>query len=125
MSNTVDTTVKSAVRNSVAATRYMEKLQEVSGQGVDGECSSLCIIRCGEKAIVGGQGKMFSDFLASKQLTGLFRPEESYLSVSHPKYEEANLQVLRFDQCFKKLPYDASHREYPSMFDMFSGITLR
>ena len=114
--NTLDTNVKSTVRNTISAGRYMDKIREVDphGHGHDLPGTSLCIVRFGEKTIVGGHGKMFDDFIQTKQLVGLFRPEDSFLSASHPKYEESNLQVLRFDQTFKKLPYDASHRKFES-----------
>ena len=109
MSTTLESTVKTAVRSTVAAGRYLDKMKTLGSSSEGGE--SICIIRSGDKAIVGGHGKIFEDFVATKSLVGIFRPEESFLSVFHPDYEKSNLQILRFDQCFKKLPKDVSERE--------------
>ena len=101
----MDTVVKTSVRKTVSAGRYLDAIQEKGGIEDGGEC--ICIIKCGNKAIVGGQGEIFDTFVATKSLGPIFKKEDEFRSVFHPKYSESNLQILRFDQCFKKLPNDA------------------
>ena len=54
---------------------------------------------------------MFEQFLRTKNLNGIFNTEEEFVSVFDPAYEDSNLQIIRFDQAFKKLPKDVSKRE--------------
>ena len=68
---------------------------------------SLCIIKSGQKCIVGGHGALFDRFLIDRNLASIL-PQGEFVDVFHPNYEQANLQILRFDQCFKKMPHDAS-----------------
>ena len=97
--------VKTSVRKTVSAGRYLDVLNDKGEVDSQGEC--LCIIKCGDKAIVGGQGEMFEKFIATKTLSDIFNKDDVFRSVFNPEYESSKLQILRFDQCFKKLPHDA------------------
>ena len=110
MTTKLDSTVKTSVRSTVSAARYLDAIKSLGGDSDGGE--SLCIIKSGSKCIVGGHGNIFQAFLQNKNLVGIFAEEERFLDVFHPMYETSNLQILRFDQCFKKMPGDASDSEY-------------
>ena len=101
----LDTVVKTSVRKTVLAARYLDVLKEKGAIEDSGEC--ICLIKCGDKAIVGGQGEIFEKFIATKNLCGSFDEKDTFKSVFNAQYESSKLQIVRFDQCFKKLPKDA------------------
>ena len=101
----LDTVLKTSVRKTVSAARYLDVLKEKGHLEHFGEC--ICIIKCGDKAIVGGQGEMFEEFIANKDISQSFKTPDTFKTVFNPEYENSKLQILRFDQCFKKLPKDA------------------
>ena len=105
MTKKLDTTVKTSVRSTVASARYLDKIKAAGGNSDGGE--SLCIIKSGNKCIVGGHGNLFETFLQNQNLSGQFS-DSRFLDVFHPDYESSNLQILRYDQCFKNMPNDAS-----------------
>ena len=53
----LDTVVKTSVRKTVSAARYLDALKEKGAIENHGEC--ICLIKCGDKAILGGQGEIF------------------------------------------------------------------
>ena len=110
LKTTLESSVKTSVRYTVSSARHIDAIKDLGGCQDPGE--AICIIRSGSKAIVGGHGNMFDQFIRTKNLNGIFNPEEEFVSVFHPSYEEANLQIMRFDQAFKKLPHDVSQHEY-------------
>ena len=97
--------MKTSVRKTVSAARYLDALKEKGEIENLGEC--ICLIKCGDKAIVGGQGEIFERFIATKNVSESFSQDDVFKSVFNPDYETSKLQILRFDQCFKKLPKDA------------------
>ena len=101
----LDTVLKTSVRKTVSAARYLDVLKDKGVIDSYGEC--ICLVKCGDKAIVGGQGEIFEKFITTKNLSGSFEGDETFKSVFNPEYENSKLQILRFDQCFKKLPKDA------------------
>ena len=94
----------------MSAARYLDALKEKGAIDSDGEC--ICIIKCGDKAIVEGQGELYEKFIATKSISDSFNEHDSFKSVFSPEYETSKLQILRFDQCFKKLPKDARAGKY-------------
>ena len=106
MTTKLDSTVKTSVRSTISAARYLDLIKGAGGQSEGGE--SLCIIKSGDKCIVGGQGELFEKFIQEKHLSGIFNGDEKFVDVFHPMYEMSNLQIIRFDQCFKKMPGDVS-----------------
>ena len=110
----LDTVVKTSVRKTVTAGRYLDELKEKGEIEFPGEC--LCIIKCGDIAIAGGQGEIFETSIATKTLSSLFNSEDVFRSVFNPQYDSSKLQILRFDQCFKKLPHDARGGKFEQFF---------
>ena len=101
----LDTVVKTSMRKTISAARYLDVLKEKGVIESNGEC--ICLIKCGDKAILGGQGEMFDKLVATKNLSGTFDNSDEFKTVFNPDYETSKLQIIRFDQCFKKLPKDA------------------
>ena len=117
MKFSLDTVVKTSVRKTVSAARYLDALRDKGDIDNHGEC--LCIIKSGDKAIVGGQGEIFEAFIATKDISQCFQSESSFKSVFNPEYGTSKLQILRFDQCFKKLPKDARSGKAGNVFKRY------
>ena len=105
----LDTTVKTSVRSTVTSARYLDKIKNAGGDSDGGE--SLCIVKSGSKCIVGGHGPLFEAFIQNQNLQGHFG-DGNFLDVFHAEYEQANLQILRYDQCFKKMSGDVSTSKF-------------
>ena len=65
----------------------------------------------GKNAIVSGFGYLIDNFIRTKQLAGYPGQEENVSVLADANYNEAKLKLMRFDQTFDKMPYDASKRK--------------
>ena len=63
-------------------------------------------------SVFGGSGELFEEFLRTRQLKNYAGEGEKLAFITDDNYAESKLKVVRFDQTFDKLPYDASAREY-------------
>ena len=111
-----ESTIYSSVRETVAANRYVEKMSEhgliVEGNNSQFAKGSFVMITDGDKTFVGGEGKLFEEFLRFRQLTGYVGEGQAIARINHTNYTTAQLAMVRFDQSFKGLPYDARWRKY-------------
>ena len=75
----------------------------------DSKVGSLVVLSDGNKTFVGGFGNMFDNFIATRQAQGYpGEGEESVATLSEDNFESALMKVLKFDETFRKMPYDAS-----------------
>ena len=106
-------TILSSFRETVASSRYMEKLNTEGLLGPDNQFrrGSFTMISDGQKTFVGGEGTLFEEFLHFRQLTGYVGEGQPIARVTQNNYPTAEMALVRFDQTFKTMPYDASQRE--------------
>ena len=69
----------------------------------------------GEDTIVSGFGYLIDNFIRTKQLSGYPGQTVNVSVLSDENYENATLKLMRFDQTFDKMPYDASKRKIMSL----------
>ena len=69
------------------------------------------MISDGYHSVLGGSGEIFEEFLRSRELKNYAGEGEELSFHTDENYSDAKLKVVRFDQTFDKLPYDASDRE--------------
>ena len=114
-----ESTIYSSVRETVCASRFVDKLKE---EGLLGESSTLfrkgsfAMISDGEKTFVGGEGELFEEFIHTRQLTGYVGEGQPIRNITHSNYTSSQLAMVRFDQSFKSLPYDARRRKLFSIY---------
>ena len=65
----------------------------------------------GEKTFIGGEGELFEEFIEFRQLRNYPGQGSPVATVSDVNYTSAKLCMVRFDQSFINLPYDARRRE--------------
>ena len=73
------------------------------------------MITDGKTTTVSGFGYLIETFICTKQLSGYPGQNENVSLVSDENYRESKLQLMRFDQTFENMPYDASKRKYFSI----------
>ena len=68
--------------------------------------------------------KFFEKLVATKNIAGTFQEQDAFKTVFNPDYETSKLQIVRFDQCFKKLPKDARGGKLLQLVFMFKDMNL-
>ena len=86
-----------------------ELVKDYDVQG--GKISSFCMVTDGKTTMFGGYGNLLENFIKNKQLCGYPGDEHEVSTVFEDNYEKAKLKLMRFDQSFENMPYDASHRK--------------
>ena len=70
------------------------------------------MISDGDKTFFGSEGELFEEFIHTRQLTGYIGEGQAIASVQQQNYPTAQLAMVRFDQSFKSMPYDARRCMY-------------
>ena len=110
MNRTAESSTKSAVRVTVATSRCIVRRNQLQGQDSD-KVSSFVMLSNGEDTVVSGYGYLIDTFIRTKQLSGYPGQNENVSVLSDVDYKESKLKLMRFDQTFDKMPYDASKRK--------------
>ena len=112
----LETTIQSSSRTSIhvtiATARYLVKRNEILGDS-SGQIASFCMVTDGKTTTFGGHGHLIESFITNKQLSGYVGEDENVSKVFDTNYETAKLKLMRFDQSFENMPYDASRRKLP------------
>ena len=117
----IETVSQSAVRHTVASSRFSQKLEEL--QGKDSVSGSITIMSKPNETLVAGHGPIYERFLKTREITGYTGEGSPFSYFFDEEYEDSPLKVVRFDQSFKHLPYDARHRKYKT-FDNEQYISI-
>ena len=107
------------MREKVAANHYVEKLKEeglLANPNSPFAKGSFVMITDGDKTFFGGEGQLFEEFLHTRQLTGYVGEGQPISTVTHQNYTSAPLAIVRFDQAFKRVLYDAHRRKLFTLF---------
>ena len=102
----------SAVRATVAAARFREIREKLLNSANPALAGSFFFLHDGENGFLGGHGDVFQWFMNTRQLTEYPGEGTEISNMFDENYSSAPLKLVRFDQAFKKLPYDVTHREY-------------
>ena len=97
-----------AIRKTIAVGRYAAKLKSLKGLTTKSEVGSMIIVELGNACRIGGMGQMFSDFISSKKITGYTGEGSEFPSLGEEGYENSPIQIIRFDQTFKRSSYDVT-----------------
>ena len=95
---------------TVATSRCTVKRNDLQGINSD-KVSSFVIVTNGEDTVVSGFGYLLDNFIRTKQLSGYPGQNENVSVLSDEDYQASKLKLMRFDQTFDKMPYDASKRK--------------
>ena len=115
--------IYSAARSTIAASRFSELKELFKDDDSCNPAGALLLVSDGTSTSVAGHGDVFKNFLQTRRLTGYIGEGERLVSVYDDGYDEAKLKLIRFDQTFTKLSYDASKREFfPFSLAMFLPI---
>ena len=114
--------IYSSAWETVAANHYIEKLQQeglLANPNANGMFAkeAFVMITDGDKTFFGGEGQLFEEFLNTRTLSGYVGESQPISKVTHQNYTTAQLAMVRFDQAFKGVPYDARRREF--LFKVF------
>ena len=105
-----ETTICSSVHETVAATCYAEKLRK-EGLFANANCNfakgAFVMVTDGDKMFLGSEGQLFEEFLQTRQLSGYVGEGQQIARVHQANYTSEQLAMVRFDQSFRCLPYDA------------------
>ena len=112
LQSTIESSTKTAVRTTIATSRFTAKRNELDSRRLKGLAGSMIMLSDGEFATVGGHGDLFERFLQTKQLSGYPGEKSPVVSILDDNYTDADLKLMRFDQTYDKLPYDASSRKF-------------
>ena len=110
MKNTIESSTKTAIRVTISTSRYTAKKNEIVGSTKE-TVGSVVILNDGKQTTVGGYGNLFEKFLKTKKLDGYTGQMEPFTSFSDPNYDHAKLKVMKFDETYHKMPYDARSRK--------------
>ena len=110
LNRTIESSTKSAVRVTVATSRYRRRRNEIQGNASHDEIASFVMVTDGQTAIVSGFGYLIDNFIRTKQLSGYPGQDANVSVLADDNYGSAKLKLMRFDQTFDKMPYDASQR---------------
>ena len=73
---------------------------------------SVSMVSDGSKTSVSGCGSLFTNFLATKHLFGYVGEHDQFSTIWDVDYDSSILQIIRFDQSFKDMPYDVRQRKF-------------
>ena len=110
MNRTVESSTKSDVRVTVATSRCTVKRNQLEGKEFD-KVASFVMVTNGEDTTVSGFGYLIDNFIRTKQLSGYPGQNENVSVLADDNYQDSKLKLMRFDQTFDKMPYDASKRK--------------
>ena len=112
LETTIDSSKRTAVRVTIATARYLERKQELYSSGCKKSISSMVLINNGDSTTIGGCGEMYDNFLKTKELKCFHENEGDFTSYLDPHYASAKLKVMKFDESYDNMPYDASTRKW-------------
>ena len=76
----------------------------------------MIILDLGNGCRIGGMGNIFDNFIDSKELSGYTGEGSKFASVEDDDYEDAVVQIVRFDQTFKRSCYDVTRGNFKIFF---------
>ena len=111
LTTTIALSTKTAIRTTIALTRYIAIRQELENPSAKPNCTAFCFVRDGDKGIFGGYGDMYDYFVKNKILQQYFGEDEDFTLFGTPGYDDAKFKLLKFDESYTGLHYDASDRK--------------
>ena len=96
-----------AMRKTIAVGRYAEKLNRLKGHQIKNPVGTVIILELGNACKVAGTGDMFKNFIKCKQISGFSGQDSNFSSIGDEGYDDSPLQIIRFDQTFRRSSYDA------------------
>ena len=105
-----------AVRSTIIAGRFLELKEAAKETDEQNTTGAIVLISDGQSTSVGGHGHIFDSFVETGRVTGFIGEGEQPISVLEDCYEASKLKIVRFDQTFLKLSYDASRRMSIELF---------
>ena len=106
-----ESAVYSAIHHTIAASRIYEKLLKLDNVHVSRDprrnvLGSVVFISNQNKSVISGTGKLFTNFLQNRNVSGYSGQGEVIKFEHDDNYEEASLQVINFEQTFGHLRAD-------------------
>ena len=109
---TLEQMMLTAIRKTVAVGRYAEKLNALKGIKTKHNVGTLVMVELGNCCKIGGMGELFKKFMELKQLSGYSGEGAHVACFGDEGYENAPLQVIRFDQTYRKSSYDVTRGKF-------------
>ena len=111
MEKTIQSNTYTAIRNCIGTGRYITEKENLTGVDKLSE-GTFVMFRNGNQTTVGGHGKLIDDFIKEKKLCVSFDKNEKVVIRDDPNFHSANLRILRFDETYEFVNYDARRRKY-------------
>ena len=108
---TIESSALTAICKAIATVRHIEHRNSLLHAN-NSKVGCFSMISDGNQAIFGGKGEMYDEFVKTKMLKNYPGEEEEVAFHTDDDYQDAKLKIIRFDQTFDRLPYDASDRKY-------------
>ena len=111
LNTTIESSTWNAIRVTIATSRYTVRRDRLQNDGSAGEVASFVMITDCKTTTVSGFGHLIETFIHMKQLSGYSGHNKNVAVLADDNYGQAKLKLMRFDQSFENMPYDASKRK--------------
>ena len=109
----LETTIKSssysAIRNCIGSGRYVDRKDEILNVKKSKGC--FIILHDGDHYTFGGHGQLVDDFIKTRMLKGICEIHEPIARVDDENYDVAPIRMVKFDEAYDTVSYDARKRE--------------